>query len=48
MRFLGYTLADPSTPIPEPTPEMYAKMGEFVAEATKGRGGAGHRRPGAV
>jgi hypothetical protein len=35
MRFLGYTLADPSTPIPEPTPEMYAKMGEFVAEATK-------------
>ena len=35
MQFLGYTLADPSTPIPPPDPEMYAKMGEFVAEATK-------------
>lgn len=35
MRFLGYTLADPHTPIPEPTQEMYAKMEEFVAEATK-------------
>jgi hypothetical protein len=35
MRFLGYTLADPATPIPEPTPEMYATMGEFVAEAAK-------------
>ena len=35
MRFLGYTLADPSTPMPAPTPEMYAKMGEFVAEATQ-------------
>jgi hypothetical protein len=35
MRFLGYTLADPATPMPEPTPEMYAKMGEFVAGATK-------------
>jgi hypothetical protein len=35
MRFLGYTLADPSAPIPEPDPEMYAKMGAFVAEATQ-------------
>jgi hypothetical protein len=35
MRFLGYTLADPSTPIPPPTPEMYAQMAEFVADATK-------------
>lgn len=35
MRFLGYTLADPTIPVPEPDPAMYAKMGEFVAEATK-------------
>jgi hypothetical protein len=35
MRFLGYTLADPSTPIPPPEPEMFAKMGAFVEEATK-------------
>jgi hypothetical protein len=34
MRFLGYTLADPTIPIPPPDPAMYAKMGEFVAEAT--------------
>jgi hypothetical protein len=35
MRFLGYTLADPSTPMPPPDPEMFAKMGEMVAEATR-------------
>jgi hypothetical protein len=35
MRFLGYSLGDPSAPTPTPDPEMYAKMGEFVAEATK-------------
>jgi hypothetical protein len=35
MRFLGYTLADPSTPIPPPTQEDMAKMGEYVEEATK-------------
>lgn len=35
MRFLGYTLADPTIPIPPPSPEMYAKMGAFVEEATK-------------
>ena len=35
MRFLGYTLADPSVPLPPPSPDMYARMGEFVTEATK-------------
>jgi hypothetical protein len=35
MRFLGYTLADPSTPIPPPSQEMFAKMGAFIEEATK-------------
>ena len=35
MRFLGYTLADPSIPIPPPTPEDMAKMGAFMEEATK-------------
>ncbi|MGI9009524.1 MAG: YciI family protein [Streptosporangiaceae bacterium] len=35
MRFLGYTLADPSIPVPPPTPEMFAKMGAFIEEATK-------------
>jgi hypothetical protein len=35
MRFLGYTLGDPTTPIPPPSPELYARMGELVAEATK-------------
>ena len=35
MRFLGYTLADPTIPMPEATPELYAKMDELVAEATK-------------
>jgi hypothetical protein len=35
MRFLGYTLADPSTPMPPPDPAMYATMGELVAEATQ-------------
>jgi hypothetical protein len=35
MRFLGYTLADPSVPIPPPSPDLYAEMGAFVEEATK-------------
>jgi hypothetical protein len=35
MRFLGYTLADPTTPLPPPTPEIYQKMGAFIEEATK-------------
>ena len=35
MRFLGYTLADPSIPMPTPTPELYQQMDELVAEATK-------------
>jgi hypothetical protein len=35
MRFLGYTLADESVPMPEPSPELYEEMGKFVEEATK-------------
>ena len=35
MKFLGYTLGDPSAPIPEMPPENYQRMGEFVEEATK-------------
>jgi len=35
MKFLGYTLGDPNAPIAPPSPEMYAKMGAFVEEATK-------------
>ena len=35
MRYLGYTLGDPSAPIAPPTQEDYAKMGAFVEEATK-------------
>ncbi len=35
MRFLGYTLGDPSAPMPPPTPELMAEMGKFVEEATK-------------
>jgi len=35
MRFFGYTLGDPDTPIEPPTPELMADMGEFVEEATK-------------
>jgi hypothetical protein len=34
MRFLGYTLADESTPLPPPTPELMEEMGKFVEEAT--------------
>lgn len=35
MRFLGYTLADPSIPIPPPTPQLMDEMGKFLEEATK-------------
>jgi hypothetical protein len=35
MRFLGYTLGDPNAPMGEPNPELYQRMDEFVAEATK-------------
>ena len=35
MRFLGYTLGDPSVPIQPPSPELYDQMGKFVEEATK-------------
>ncbi|HEY1920057.1 MAG TPA: YciI family protein [Streptosporangiaceae bacterium] len=34
MRFLTYTLADPSVPLPEPTPELYVEMDKFIGEAT--------------
>jgi hypothetical protein len=35
MRYLGYTLGDPSAPIAPPSPEMMTEMGKFVEEATK-------------
>jgi hypothetical protein len=35
MRFLGYTLGDDSVPMPPPSPELMAEMGELVEEATK-------------
>ena len=35
MKFFGYTLGDPSTPMGPPTPEMMERMGGFVEEATK-------------
>ena len=35
MRYLGYTLADPSILIPPPTQEDMARMGEFMEEAAK-------------
>jgi hypothetical protein len=35
MRYLGYTLADPSIPIPPPSQEDFARMGRFMEEATK-------------
>ena len=33
MHFLGYTLGDPSIPLPEPTPELFAKMDVLVNDA---------------
>jgi hypothetical protein len=35
MRFLGYTLGDPDTPMNPPSPEHLTEMGKFVEEATK-------------
>ena len=35
MRFLGYTLGDPSAPMTPPTPEDFAEMNKFMEEATK-------------
>lgn len=35
MKFLGYTLGDPNAPMPQPSPDLYQKMGAFVEEATK-------------
>ena len=35
MRFLGYTMGDPSAPIAPPSQELMEEMGEFIEEATK-------------
>jgi hypothetical protein len=35
MKFFGYTLGDPDTPVGPENPEMYERMGAFVEEATK-------------
>ena len=35
MRFLGYTMGDPSAPMTPPSPELMEEMGKFVEEATK-------------
>jgi hypothetical protein len=35
MRYLGYTLGDPSTPFTPPRPELMEEMDKFVEEATK-------------
>ena len=35
MRFLGYTIGDPSTPMTPPGPEDFAEMSKFMEEATK-------------
>jgi hypothetical protein len=35
MKYFGYTLGDPDTPVGPASPEMYARMGAFVEEATK-------------
>jgi len=38
MRFLGYTVGDDSIPMPPPSPELMAEMGQFIDEVTA----AGH------
>lgn len=35
MRYLAYTMGDPSAPVPPPTRELMEEMGKFVEEATK-------------
>ena len=35
MQYLCYTMGDPTAPLPLATPEMYAAMDAFIAEATK-------------
>jgi hypothetical protein len=35
MRFLGYTIGDPSAPITPPSPEEWTEMSKFMEEATK-------------
>jgi len=34
MRFFGYTLGDPNTPMTGPTPELMKEMDAFIEEAT--------------
>lgn len=33
MKFLAYTIGDDSTPLPTPSPALFAEMGRFMAEA---------------
>ena len=35
MRFLMMTTNDATTPLPPPTPELYAEMGKLIEEMTK-------------
>ncbi len=35
MRYLGYTLGDPSAPLAPPTPELMEEMGKLYSEATR-------------
>ncbi|HEY3734636.1 MAG TPA: YciI family protein [Streptosporangiaceae bacterium] len=35
MRYLGYTMGDPTAPLPQPTQEVHEAMGKFIEEATK-------------
>jgi hypothetical protein len=35
MRFLGYTLGDPTAEVPPPSEELMTQMGQFIEEATK-------------
>jgi hypothetical protein len=35
MKFLGYTLGDPDTPIGPPDPAVYERMDALIADATK-------------
>jgi hypothetical protein len=35
MRFLGYTMGDPSEPLPPPTPELMEQMGKLTEDAIK-------------
>jgi hypothetical protein len=35
MKFLGYTLGDPNTPMGPPDPSVYERMSALIEEATK-------------